>query len=107
MVFARAPLAGRVKTRIARRIGDAAAANLHRRLVRGHSLGVSSGIGRAGPFRCIRHSRFILDRPRLAAFTFVRLLVLFGFNGRAVDDFRFEIVVVFIGRVHRFPALEP
>jgi hypothetical protein len=34
IVFARAPLAGRVKTRIARRIGDAAAANLHRRLVR-------------------------------------------------------------------------
>jgi uncharacterized protein len=34
LVFARAPLAGAVKTRIARRIGDAAAANLHRRLVR-------------------------------------------------------------------------
>ena len=33
-MFARAPLAGRVKTRIARRIGDAAAVNLHRRLVR-------------------------------------------------------------------------
>ena len=34
IVFARAPLAGRVKTRIARRIGDDAAASLHRRLVR-------------------------------------------------------------------------
>jgi rSAM/selenodomain-associated transferase 1 len=34
IVFARAPLAGRVKTRIAQRIGDAAAANLHRALVR-------------------------------------------------------------------------
>ena len=34
MVFARAPRAGRVKTRIARRIGDAAAARLHERLVR-------------------------------------------------------------------------
>jgi rSAM/selenodomain-associated transferase 1 len=34
IVFARAPLAGKVKTRIAQRIGDAAAANLHRRLVR-------------------------------------------------------------------------
>jgi rSAM/selenodomain-associated transferase 1 len=34
MVFARAPLAGRVKTRIARRIGDSAAAKLHRALVR-------------------------------------------------------------------------
>ncbi len=34
MVFARAPLAGRVKTRIARRIGDAAAAKLHCALVR-------------------------------------------------------------------------
>lgn len=34
IVFARAPLAGRVKTRIARRIGEAAAANLHRALVR-------------------------------------------------------------------------
>lgn len=34
IVFARAPLAGRVKTRIARRIGDAAAARLQRMLVR-------------------------------------------------------------------------
>ena len=34
IVFARAPLAGAVKTRIARRIGDAAAAKLHCRLVR-------------------------------------------------------------------------
>jgi uncharacterized protein len=34
MIFARAPLAGSVKTRIALRIGDAAAANLHCRLVR-------------------------------------------------------------------------
>src|SRR5690242_11629268 len=34
MVFARAPLGDRVKTRIARRIGDAAAAHLHRNLVR-------------------------------------------------------------------------
>ena len=34
IVFARAPLAGRVKTRIARRIGDAAAVNLQRALVR-------------------------------------------------------------------------
>ena len=34
IVFARAPRAGSVKTRIARRIGDAAAARLHERLVR-------------------------------------------------------------------------
>lgn len=34
MVFARAPRAGAVKTRIARRIGDARAARLHQRLVR-------------------------------------------------------------------------
>lgn len=34
IVFARAPRAGSVKTRIARRIGDAAAARLHQRLVR-------------------------------------------------------------------------
>ena len=33
IVFARAPLAGSVKTRIAQRIGDAAAARLHRTLV--------------------------------------------------------------------------
>ena len=35
IVFARAPLAGAVKTRIAASIGDAAAAKLHRDLVRG------------------------------------------------------------------------
>jgi rSAM/selenodomain-associated transferase 1 len=34
IVFARAPLAGQVKTRLAQRIGDAAAVNLHCRLVR-------------------------------------------------------------------------
>jgi glycosyltransferase A (GT-A) superfamily protein (DUF2064 family) len=34
IVFARAPRAGQVKTRIARRIGDAAAVRLHERLVR-------------------------------------------------------------------------
>jgi uncharacterized protein len=34
LVFARAPLAGAVKTRIAQRIGEAAALNLHCRLVR-------------------------------------------------------------------------
>ena len=34
IVFARAPRAGQVKTRIARRIGEAAAARLHERLVR-------------------------------------------------------------------------
>jgi len=34
IVFARAPRAGQVKTRIARRIGDAAAARVHERLLR-------------------------------------------------------------------------
>jgi len=47
MVFARAPLAGRVKTRIAQRIGDAAAANLHRRLVRAAVAAASAA--RCGP----------------------------------------------------------
>jgi rSAM/selenodomain-associated transferase 1 len=47
MVFARAPLAGRVKTRIARHIGDAAAANLHRALVR--SAVAAARAARCGP----------------------------------------------------------
>lgn len=47
MVFARAPLAGSVKTRIARRIGDAAAVNLHRRLVR--AAVEAAGAARCGP----------------------------------------------------------
>jgi rSAM/selenodomain-associated transferase 1 len=47
MVFARAPLAGSVKTRIAQRIGDAAAANLHRRLVRAAVAAASAA--RCGP----------------------------------------------------------
>ncbi len=46
-MFARAPLAGSVKTRIAQRIGDAAAANLHRRLVRAAVAAASAA--RCGP----------------------------------------------------------
>jgi len=45
MVFARAPRAGQVKTRIARRIGDAPAARLHERLVR-------TALARARAARC-------------------------------------------------------
>jgi uncharacterized protein len=46
-VFARAPLAGRVKTRLAPRLGEAAAARLHQRLVRG-ALGTARA-ARCGP----------------------------------------------------------
>jgi rSAM/selenodomain-associated transferase 1 len=45
MVFARAPRAGQVKTRIARRIGEAPAARLHERLVR-------AALARARAARC-------------------------------------------------------
>jgi rSAM/selenodomain-associated transferase 1 len=47
LVFARAPLAGRVKTRIAQHIGDAAAASLHRRLVR--AAVATASAARCGP----------------------------------------------------------
>ena len=47
IVFARAPRAGQVKTRIARRIGDAAAARLHERLVR--AALATAAAARCGP----------------------------------------------------------
>jgi rSAM/selenodomain-associated transferase 1 len=58
IVFARAPLAGRVKTRIARRIGDAAAANLQRALVR-DAVAAARG-ARCGPveLHVTRHHAF-------------------------------------------------
>ena len=63
IVFARAPRAGQVKTRIARRIGDAAAARLHERLV---CLALASArAARCGPVELHvseRHSSFRRSR---------------------------------------------
>lgn len=59
MIFARAPLAGSVKTRIARRIGDVAAASLQRSLVRAAVEAASAA--RCGPVELHvtrRHSFF-------------------------------------------------
>lgn len=59
IVFARAPRAGQVKTRIARRIGDAAAARLHERLVRAAVATARSA--RCGPVELhvsARHASF-------------------------------------------------
>jgi uncharacterized protein len=59
IVFARAPRAGQVKTRIARRIGDAAAARLHERLVR--AALATARAARCGPVELhvsARHASF-------------------------------------------------
>jgi uncharacterized protein len=59
IVFARAPRAGTVKTRIARRIGEAAAARLHERLVR-RALATAAA-ARCGPVELhvtARHALF-------------------------------------------------
>lgn len=60
IVFARAPLAGRVKTRLAARLGDAGAARLHRRLT--HAALRTALAARCGPVELhasARHAWFV------------------------------------------------
>ncbi|HET7671877.1 MAG TPA: TIGR04282 family arsenosugar biosynthesis glycosyltransferase [Burkholderiales bacterium] len=57
VVFARAPIAGAVKTRLARRIGAEAAARLHQRLVRA-ALRTARGCGAVELHAARRHAWF-------------------------------------------------